>query len=198
MADRPPLLGLTGGIGAGKSAALDAFAALGAATLSSDAVVHRLYGRSDVREAVVARFGASVYRGDAVDRAALGEAAFADPEGIGFLEDLLHPLIGPEREAWIAEHAGADPPPPALVCEVPLLFEAGLEDAFDAVLVVTAAEELRRARVAGRGQDFDTRSARQVSEEEKAARADEVYVNEGSLDELRAWARAVLDRWTQA
>ena len=139
---RPPLLGLTGGIGAGKSAALSAFAALGAATLSSDELVHRLYRRRAVREIVVARFGDEVAGEDGVDRAALATAAFADPEGMTFLEELIHPLIGPEREAWIAEMAAAEPPPPALVCEVPLLFEAGVADAFDAVLVVTASEDV--------------------------------------------------------
>ena len=195
MADRPPLLGLTGGIGAGKSAVLDAFAALGAATLSSDEVVHRLYQGRAVREIVVARFGDGVAREGEVDRAALGAAAFADPDGMTFLEDLLHPLIGPERESWIRECAALDPPPPALVCEVPLLFEAGLADAFDAVLVVTAAEDTRRARVEARGQDFDVRSARQLAEAEKITRADEVYVNDGSLEDLRAWAKEILRRW---
>lgn len=192
---RPPLLGLTGGIGAGKSEALSAFAALGAATLSSDEVVHRLYERRAVREIVVARFGGEVAAGDGVDRTALAAAAFADPDGMTFLEELIHPLIGPEREAWAAEMAAADPPPPALVCEVPLLFEAGLADAFDAILVVTASEDVRRARVAERGQDFDARAARQLAEKEKVERADEVYVNDGSLADLRAWAEEILTRW---
>src|SRR5206468_2928695 len=82
------------------------------------------------------------------------------------------------------------PPPPLLVCEVPLLYEAGLEDRFDAVLVVTAPEEVRRRRVTARGQDFSARSARQVPEGVKVARADRYVVNDGTPSDLEAWVAA--------
>ncbi len=185
---RPPCLGLTGGIGAGKSAALRAFAACGASTLSSDEVVHRLYRQPEVIAAVVDRFGPQVLdaRG-AVDRAALGEHAFAQADGAAFLEGLIHPRVGAERTAWQAVQASQQAPPPLLVCEVPLLFEAGLEDVFDAVLVVTAPEDVRRRRAEARGQPFAARSGRQMGEAEKVARADRVYVNDGSVGGLRAW-----------
>lgn len=166
--------------------------------LSSDEVVHRLYARDDVRAAVAERFGSDVLdAGGEVDRATLGPRAFAQDGGIAFLEGLLHPRVAGERRRWMAErrsrHAGA----PVLVCEVPLLFEAGLAGEFDAVLVVTAAEDVRRARVAerGGGQDFDARAARQWPEERKVAAADEVYVNDGDLDALRAWADGVVRRY---
>ena len=105
--DRSPLLlGLTGGIGSGKSAALAAFARCGCPTLSSDAVVHELYRTAPVRDAVVARLGAGVLGADGeVDRAALGAVAFADPEVLRFLEGLLHPLVADELERWRAAQA---------------------------------------------------------------------------------------------
>ena len=184
----PPVLGLTGGIGSGKSEALRAFAELGAATLSSDDAVHAAYARPEVVERVRARFGDGVIGPDgSVDRAALGPRAFAEEGGLAALEAIVHPLVGEAREAWIAEQAAADPPPRLLVCEVPLLYEVGLADRFDAVLVVTASADVRRARVEARGQDFAARAAHQMPEEEKVARADAVFVNDGDRDALRAW-----------
>jgi dephospho-CoA kinase len=186
---------VTGGIGSGKSEALAAFAACGAATLSSDQVVHDLYGDPAVRAAVAERFGPEVLApGGGVDRAALGGRAFAEEGGLAFLEGLLHPRIERRRAAWIAEQSARRPAPPLLVCEVPLLFEAGLEGRFDAALLVTAPDEVRRRRVEARGQDFEARSARQLPEDEKAARADRVLVNDAGLDALRGW---VADRFAE-
>lgn len=192
----PVVLGLTGGIGSGKSAALDAFGRMGAAVLSADAVVHGLYGTDDVRAAVRERFGPDVLdaRGH-VDRGALAERAFAEDGGVEFLERLLHPRIGEARRQWVEREASRIPAPPVIVCEVPLLFEAGLEHAFDAVLVVTAPEGVRRARVAERGQDFDGRSARQIDEARKVAAADMAYVNDGTLGDLDAWVASVISRY---
>jgi dephospho-CoA kinase len=190
-----PCVAVTGGIGAGKSEALAAFAACGAATLSSDATVHELYADAEVVAVVTRRFGPGVLAPDGrVDRAALGARAFAEEGGIAFLEALLHPRIARRRSAWAAEQSARRPPPPLLVCEVPLLFEAGLEDRFDATLLLTAPAELRRRRVEARGQDFDARSARQMGDDEKAARADRVLVNDRGLDALRAW---VADRFAE-
>jgi len=184
----PPCVAVTGGIGSGKSEALAAFAACGAATLSSDQVVHDLYAEPEVRAAVAERFGPAVLAPDGgVDRGALGARAFAQEGGLAFLEGLLHPRIERRRGAWVAEQSARRPPPPLLVCEVPLLFEAGIAGRFDAALLVTASAEVRRARVEARGQDFDARSARQMPEYEKAARADRVLVNDGAVGALRAW-----------
>jgi dephospho-CoA kinase len=191
----PLCIALTGGIGAGKSEALAAFAECGAATLSSDAAVHELYEDPEVVAAVAARFGPAVMTpGGAVDRALLGPAAFGQEGGIAFLEELLYPRIGRHRQAWIDAQRARTPPPPLLVCEVPLLFEAGLADRFDAVLVVTAPDEVRRRRVEARGQDFDERRARQMPEEEKVARADRFVRNDGDLAALRRW---VADRFRE-
>lgn len=186
---------MTGGIGAGKSAALAAFAACGAATLSSDRAVHDIYGDPEVVAAVRERFGDGVIApSGAVDRTALGARAFADPGGLALLEGLVHPRVGRRRVEWMAEQAARTPPPALLVCEVPLLFEAGLADQFDAVVVITASEEVRRARVGARGQDFDARSAHQMPEAEKVARADRAFVNDGTLQTLSAW---VADRYAE-
>jgi len=138
--------------------------------------------------AVAERFGSAVIGPDGqVDRAALGRAVFDDPDGRRYLEGLIHPRVGAARVAWRDRESARVPAPPLLVCEVPLLFEVGLEDQFDAVLVVTASDEVRRARVEARGQDFDARRGAQVTEREKIARADHYVVNDGSLDELDAW-----------
>lgn len=125
-----------------------------------------------------------------MDRARLGAAAFSQEGGIAFLEALVHGLVGDMRREWIAEQRSRTPPPPLLVCEVPLLFEVGIEAQFDAVLVITAPDALRRARVAARVRDFDERSARQTPEPEKVARADRAYVNDSGLEDLRAWVAA--------
>jgi dephospho-CoA kinase len=163
--------------------------------LSSDAVVHDLYGEPDVLAAVRGRFGADVVTAaGVVDRPVLGARAFAEEGGVAFLEELLFPLIEHRRRDWIAHHRSLRPAPPLLVCEVPLLFEAGAERAFDASLVVTAPEDIRRRRVEARGQDFVGRAARQLPEEEKVARADRAYVNDGDLGALRAW---VADRFAE-
>lgn len=167
--------------------------------LSSDDVVHALYHDPAVVAAVRDRFGDGVLSADGgVDRALLGQRAFADEGGIEFLQDLLHPRIGAWREQWMRRQAATRPAPPALVCEVPLLFEVGLADAFDAVIVVTAPEHVRRARVEARGQSFDERRARQWDEHAKVAAADMSFSNHGDLAALDRFVAGVLDRYAGA
>jgi dephospho-CoA kinase len=191
---QPPFVGLTGGIGAGKSAALAALEGLGAAVLSTDAVVHELYSSPELTDAVVARFGPDVAPGGTVDRARLAEAAFADGESREWLESLLWPLVGARIVQWRGEVAARDPLPPAAVVEVPLLFEAGMESAFDATIAVIATEELRAGRAAARGHTaVDERTARQLSQHEKAARSTFVIENDGDLADLPQKLSAVLD-----
>ncbi|HVL97010.1 MAG TPA: dephospho-CoA kinase [Solirubrobacteraceae bacterium] len=177
----PPFVGLTGGIGAGKSEALAALERLGAATLSTDAVVHELYGGDEVRAAVVARWGDDVAPGGTVDRAAVARRAFADPDERAWLEGLLWPLVGRRIQEFREANAGA----PALVVEVPLLFESGMDAAFDATIAVVADEALRAERAGARGHEWlAERTSRQLPQEEKARRATHVVVNDGSLDDL--------------
>jgi len=184
---------LTGAIGAGKSEALAALARLGAATLSSDEVVHELYGTDDVRDAVVARYGPEVAPGGVVDRAALATRVFASEEERRWLEGVLWPLVGARVAAWRAALEQRDPAPVAAVVEVPLLFEAGMDALFDATLAITAPEELRAVRVAARGHAaLAERSARQLPAAEKARRATYVVANEGTLGDLEQSLSEVL------
>ncbi len=163
--------------------------------MSSDDAVHECYRDPTVIAAVIARFGEEVSDGDGgVDRARLGDRVFDDPVARRDLEAIIHPRIHAAREAWIARERGRVPPPPLLVCEVPLLFEVDLADRFDVVLVVTASDEVRRARVEARGQDFTARSAQQIPEAVKIDRADRYVVNDGSRAELAAW---VADRFRE-
>ncbi len=178
----PLLIGLTGGIAAGKSEALEAFERLGAATISSDAVVHELLGSDEVRERLVERWGSEVAPNGVVDRARVGQLVFEQPDELAWLESELHPRVGQRLDAWRRD---LDPGIDFGVVEVPLLFEAGMGEAFDATIVVAADDETRRRRAEARGEGrFEQRSARQLAQEEKAARADHVVRNDGSLADL--------------
>ncbi|MGN6373725.1 MAG: dephospho-CoA kinase [Solirubrobacteraceae bacterium] len=189
-----PLVGLTGGMGAGKSTALGLLEELGAETLSTDAVVHELYGDPRVREAVVRRWGIEVAPAGVVDRAAIAARAFAgDADERAWLEQLLWPLVGERMGQWAANARARTPSPRAAVIEVPLLFEANMEGAFDATIAVIAPEGLRRERAEGRGHALaDERHARQLSQEEKAQRATFVVRNDGSVQEMRRELAAIL------
>jgi dephospho-CoA kinase len=188
---RPDLifLGLTGGIAAGKSTALGAFARAGCPVFSADEAVHALYRRPDVRDVVVERFGTSVLGADGeIDRAALGRIAFADPEVLRYLEQLLHPLVAVESERFrhAAEAAGAR----IAVEETPLLFERGGADRYDRTVLITAPDDVRRAR----DPRAAARQAHQMPEAAKVALADEVYVNDGSIGDLESWVAQLVER----
>jgi dephospho-CoA kinase len=189
----PPFVALTGGIGAGKSTALAAFERLGAAVISTDAIVHELYRTDAVRDAVVARFGVEVAPNGVVDRGALATRAFAAHVDRVWLEQLLWPLVRDRVSAWHEQMLRTEPPPRALVAEVPLLFEAGSEDMYDATIAVIADEQVRDARAQERGHHaLLERDARQLSQEEKAARSRFVVVNDGSVQELEQKLSAIL------
>ncbi|HEX2360067.1 MAG TPA: dephospho-CoA kinase [Solirubrobacterales bacterium] len=183
-------IGLTGGIGAGKSEALAAAGRLGAATLSTDQVTHQLLGREDVTLALAERWGDEIAPGGEIDRAKVAAIVFAEPDELAWLESQLHPLVGEQVLAW---RESLDPGVEVAVIEVPLLFEAGLEEAFDATLAVIADDPLRERRLAERGQaGLVGREGRQLPQEEKAARANHVIRNDGTLEELeRELSRAL-------
>jgi dephospho-CoA kinase len=189
----PPFVGLTGGIGAGKSEALAALERLGASTISSDKVVHELYDDPEVRAAVVARWGEHVAPGGRVDRGAIARHAFADDDERHFLERLLWPRVGARVAEWRDAQSRCDPPPRALVVETPLLFEAGLEGNYDATIAVVADEAVRAERARARGHEaLDERTARQLTQAEKAARATYAVENSGSLRDLEQELSGVL------
>jgi dephospho-CoA kinase len=186
---------LTGGLGSGKSTALEALRRLGAEVLSSDAVVHELYEGASLRDVVVTRFGAEVAPGGVVDRAVVARRAFATSEDRAWLEGQVWPLVGARVAQWLEQARARQPAPPAAVVEVPLLFEAGLEQMYDATIAVVADESLRSQRASERGHALvDERAARQLSQEEKAQRATFVIVNDGSVEDLERKLSAVLGK----
>jgi dephospho-CoA kinase len=186
---KPVSVAITGGIGAGKSAALAAFARHGAATISSDDIVHGLL-RSDpnVRRELVEHFGPQVIGDDGADREAIGRIVFNDPDELEWLEELLHPKVVSAYAAWAAEQAALPEPPALTVSEVPLLYETGGDRRFDVVVVITAPEHLRNER----RPLPDRREERLLSDEEKIGLADYSYVNDGTLEELDAFVADVV------
>jgi dephospho-CoA kinase len=186
--ERPDVaaVGLTGGIGAGKSTALGFFAEAGAVTLSADVVVHQLYARPEVKRALAEHFAPEVLDlGGEVDRRWLAQAVHGQPEQRGWLESLTHPLVGEEIMTFIRDApAGA-----VVVCEVPLLFEAGMNGLFDLVITVEAGSDARRRRsVHAFGPDvFEEFEALQASTERRVAGSDLAFVNDGNIEHLRAF-----------
>jgi dephospho-CoA kinase len=188
-------VGLTGGLGAGKSEALLALGELGAATLSTDAVVHDLLAGDELRGIVAERLGDEVAPGGKLDRSLIAERVFADEDARRWLESELWPRVGLRVAEWKQEVDALDPPPRAAVVEVPLLFESGMEQAFDATIAVVADEAVRSERAGARGHALVAeRTGRQLTQEEKAQRADYEVRNEGSLEELRENLSRVLAR----
>jgi dephospho-CoA kinase len=186
----PLKIGLTGGIAAGKSEALAAFARLGAATLSSDAVVHELLEGEPLRGRLVERWGPEVASDGGLDRAKIGEIVFADPEQLTWLEAQIHPLVQRRTAEWLL---ALPEDTEFAVVEVPLLFEAGSDKAFDTTVAVVTADEVRRERAAARGHALvDEREARQLRQDEKAARADHTVENDGSVEDLERALSALL------
>lgn len=186
----PLTVGLTGGIAAGKSEALAAFGRLGAATLSADAVVHELLDSEPLLGRLVERWGEEVAPDGSVDRTRIGSIVFADHDELVWLEQQVHPLVRERIGAWILGlPAGTE----VAVVEVPLLFEGGTESVFDTTVAVIAGEDVRRSRAEARGHALvGEREARQLSQDEKAARAAHVIVNDGSVADLELSLSALL------
>jgi dephospho-CoA kinase len=188
---RPIAVAVTGGIGAGKSMALECFRRHGAATVSSDEIVHHLLATDpDVKRALVDRLGGDILDHDGIpDRERIARRVFGDAAALDFLEKLLHPLVSREYMTWREQLAELPNPPRVCVTEVPLLYEVGAESRFDKVVVVTAPRKLREAR---RGGWKDDRESRLLPDRAKVARADFSYVNTGTPDELDAWVAGVM------
>jgi dephospho-CoA kinase len=184
-------VGLTGGIGAGKSEALAAFERRGAAVLSTDKVAHDILDDEQVRDALVERWGAEIAPGGMVDRDRVGEIVFADRAELTWLESVTHPRVGAHVLEW---RQALGPGVEIAVVEVPLLFEASMEDAFDATLAVVANDEIRDARLRERGQTgLAGREDRQLDQVEKERRADHVIRNDASLEELDREVNQLID-----
>jgi len=145
-----------------------------------------------VRRELIERFGPEVIGDDGADRAKVAEIVFNDANQLDWLEELLHPRVVRENLKWRAEMEARPDPPPLTVTEVPLLYETGAEERFDAVVVITAPEAVRRTR---RPLD-DDRERRLLPEGEKVALADFAYVNDGTLEELDAFVAGVMRQLT--
>jgi dephospho-CoA kinase len=155
--------------------------------------VHELYREPEVRAAVVARWGDEVAPDGVVDRDAIARRAFTGPGEREWLEQLLWPRVGERVAAWRAAASTREPPFRALVVEVPLLFESGLDAWFDATIAVIADDEIRAARVGARGHEaVDERTARQLTQQEKSQRATYAVENSGSIAELEQELSSVL------
>ena len=186
----PTILGLTGGIGMGKSTTAAMFRDLGVPVWDADAVVHRLYARGGAAVApLAAAFPASIREG-AVDRAALRAVIAADPDALGRIEAIVHPLVAKDRAAFLTGRTGL------AVLDVPLLFETGLDAAVDRVAVVSVPEDLQRARVLGRGTmdaaQFEAIRAKQMSDADKRARADYI-IDTSTMEGARAAVAAIVE-----
>jgi dephospho-CoA kinase len=175
---------------------LAAFARHGAAVVSSDAIVHRLYEENEeVRAAVRDRWGDELLDADGhVDRAAVARRVFGNAEELKWLEALLHPLVKSEYDRWFEEQLALSDPPAIVVSEIPLLYETGGEKRFDKVVVITAPAGVREDR---RGPTAD-REANLLPEESKIAAADYVFENSGSLDELEGFVAHVVEELTRS
>ena len=185
-------VGLTGGIGAGKSETLAAFERLGAATLSTDRVAHDLLDDEEVRGELVKRWGEGIAPGGSVDRDRVGEIVFADRGELSWLESVTHPRVGAHVLEW---RQSLGPEVEVAVVEVPLLFEAAMEDAFDATVAVVADDGIRDVRLRERGQaGLEGREDRQLGQEEKGRRADHLIRNDASLEALESEVRTLIER----
>jgi dephospho-CoA kinase len=189
----PPLtIGLTGGIAAGKSTALAAFERLGAATISSDAVVHELLDAEPLLGRLTERWGADVAPDGRVDRARVGEIVFADPEQLSWLESQVHPLVGERIGAFLVSLPAETE---VAVVEVPLLFESEMEGVFDTTVAVVTSDDVRRARAESRGHTLvGERDARQLEQSEKAERAEHVIENDGTPEQLEQALSALVEK----
>ena len=185
-------LALTGSIGMGKSTVAAMFAEFGIPTFDADAVVRQLQGPGGKLVPLIEARVPGTTRDGVVDREALSAAVLGDRDELAALEAIVHPAVHHERTRFIVEHGDA----PALLFDIPLLFETGGDQAFDKVIVVSAAPEQQRKRVLARPgmtpEKFEQILARQMPDAEKRERADFVVDTSGNLDKTRDQVKAIL------
>ena len=186
-------LGLTGGIGMGKSTAAQMFRELGHPVWDADAAVHELYAPGGGAVAPVAAAFPGTERDGGIDRAALRRALAADPLGFQRLEGIVHPLVAADRAGFVARHADA----PIVVLDIPLMYETGADAAMDGVAVVSAPAGVQRARVMARAgmteENFQMILSRQMPDAEKRRRADWIIPSDTMAD-ARAAIMDICDR----
>ena len=161
-------------------------------------MVHELYADPEVVSAMTDRWGDEVAPGGVIDRAAIARKAFASDDERTWLEQQIWPRVGQAVFEFVESHTGLDDPPPALVVETPLLFESGMDRGYDATIAIVADEAVRAERAGARGHEaVDERTKRQLTQEEKAARATYVVRNDGSIEELEHALSEVLGKLTE-
>lgn len=185
-------IGLTGSIGMGKSTTAQMFREAGVPVLDSDQVVHDLY-RGDAVTPIEAAFPGVVIDG-VVDRGKLAARVLGDARAMKQLEDIVHPLVWATRDRFLAAHEAKNEK--IVVYDVPLLFETGAEKSVDKIVVVSAPDDVQKARVLAREgmtqEKFAAILAKQVPDEEKRARADFIVWTDRGLDDARDQVRAIL------
>lgn len=193
------VVGLTGGIGSGKSLAAQFFSQLGALVIDADQLARSVIERgSEGFDEVLLRFGDTVLKNGDIDRVALGQIIFENPQAKKDLEEIIHPRIRAEFEEAVASLN----PGQIMVYEIPLLVETNAADRFDFVITVESDADLRKQRLRARGMfhsDIEKRMASQATEEQRRAIADCVLTNDGSEDELlrqveNIWESTILPR----
>lgn len=188
------VLGLTGSLGMGKSTTAGFFAELGIPVHDADATVHRLY-KAEAAPLIEAAFPGTTAEG-AVDREKLAKRVLDDPAAIKTLEGIVHPLVRAAEEQFLAEAARKNTQ--VAVLDIPLLFETGGDRRCDAVVVVSAPEDIQRTRIFGRPgmteQKFAGIVANQMPDAEKRIRADFVVDTSKGFDAARAQVREILAR----
>jgi dephospho-CoA kinase len=193
LANRPTLIGLTGGIGAGKSTVARILASYGLPVLDTDRIGHELLDTTPIRDVLSRHFGKEIVNEGIVDRAYLAQVVFTNPDALRFLNNTLHPAILQVVQDQV-EHS----PHSLLVIEVPLLFEAGLSACFDAIIYVSAPEDVRIARICGRGNETSEQAKARIQnqwpEEEKRGLADLVVENACELTDLEEQIKQVVNR----
>jgi dephospho-CoA kinase len=190
-------VGLTGGIGCGKSTVVGLFREAGWQTIETDAVVRELLAENaEVRLQVRARWGDAVFKGEEMDRRAIAKCVFGDELELKWLESMLHPLV---RESW---QASVEESPDALwLVEIPLLFEKRLETLFDLTVCVSSPPAVVEDRMVSRGYngaEIAQRRKRQMPLEEKIERADHLISNAGSLEFLKRQTARLIEQMTTA
>lgn len=179
------IVGLTGGIGSGKSTAASIFADLGAVVIDADQIAREVVAPGSPAVAKIAeRFGSDVVVNGAIDREKLAQIVFADPAARADLEGITHPLVGKRFEEILAQQD----PDAVIIYDIPLLFESKLEGAYDVIVTIEAPLDIRRERLLARGllpSQIDQRMAAQVSDEVRREGSDLVIVNDGETSSLR-------------
>jgi len=183
------LYALTGNFGAGKSTVLDLFRRAGAIVVDSDQVVHLLYGREDVRRAVVSVLGDVCGQDGSIDRGKVARLIFSKPALREELEGLIHPLVFREIETTALRNRGR-----VVIAEIPLLFEAGYDLKVDGIILTVCSRETIFERLGRKGYtrvEIEERLSRQIPDEEKIGRADFVINTEGSFDAIKSLVSSI-------